>query len=99
MIMSGSDVSCCKWLCLAPVNKTYNNPKLRFTKEYQVQNELNGTTAQKARYNIEEVNNITGVLPTSPTDIQVLNHLSDTNSALQHNMYNVMEHDNSLHQQ
>ncbi len=88
-----------EWLRLTPPNKTYNNLKLRFTKEYQIQNELDGTTAQGAGYNIEEVSNITGATPTSPTDNQVLTHLSDTNSALQHNMYNVMEQNNSLQQQ
>ena len=57
-----------EWLRLTPVDKTYNKLKLRFTKEYQVKIELDGNTVQGSGYNIKEVNNITGVPPTSPTN-------------------------------
>ena len=50
-------------------------------------------------YNIEKVDVTIGTPPTSSINKQVLTHLSDKNIAILHNMYTIIEQNNSLQQQ
>ena len=54
-----------EWINLDPVEKTYNNFKTRLTNEYQVQNEMRGTTTRERGFanNIEQKMTTTSAPP------------------------------------
>ena len=77
-----------EWIALPEANKTYNEFKTRFSNEYQLQNELNNSTADEHEYanNINEDNNLdeafNNFAMATAADRTTITQLTETNASL-----------------
>ena len=95
-----------EWLALADADKTYHNFVNRFTTEYQIQNEMAGTTAEQAGYHANMATTepslqsaVSNFAEATASDREAFRVLTDTNAALQRQVELVQQQNDALAQQ
>ena len=95
-----------EWLNRLEVEKTFNNFRIQFNKEYQIQNEMQHTTAQQQGYagNVTSVegtldNAVADFAQATAADREAFTSLTSTNANLQGHLEQVSAHNNDLQEQ